>query len=47
MIIVFLIILLFGSNIAWLVYEAQFQVVEESHSQIVENVQTVHDISQK
>lgn len=48
MIIVFLIVLLFGSNIAWLIYEAQFETVttETNKSQIIENVETVHDIIQ-
>ena len=48
MIIVFLIVLLFGSNLAWLIYESQWvQVTEETtHTQTIENVETIHDIVQ-
>lgn len=40
-------ILLFATNIAWFVYESQFETVTETEQiQTVENVQTVHDITQ-
>jgi len=40
--------LLFGTNIAWFVYESQFETVstENIQEQTVENIQTVHDITQ-
>lgn len=42
------IILLFGSNLAWIIYESQFETVSEENKQIqtVENVETVRDITQ-
>ena len=40
------IILLFGSNLAWIIYESQYEVVETEQTQTVENVETVHDITQ-
>lgn len=41
------VVLLFGSNLAWIIYESQFQVIQESQeTQTVENVETVHDITQ-
>lgn len=41
------IILLFGSNLAWIIYESQYQVIQENEqTQTVENVETVHDITQ-
>ena len=33
-IIVLLIILLVGSNIGWMIYESQFEVVEETHTTV-------------
>ena len=42
-------ILLFATNIAWFVYESQFETVQETeqvHTQTVENVDTIHDITQ-
>lgn len=40
------VILLFGSNLAWIIYESQYEVVETEQTQTVENVETVHDITQ-
>ena len=42
------IILLFGSNLAWIIYESQFEMVSEENKQIqtVENVETIRDITQ-
>jgi flagellar basal body-associated protein FliL len=47
-IIVILIIALIGTNIAWFIYESQFQVetTNSEQTQTVENVQSVHDITQ-
>lgn len=40
-------ILLFATNIAWFIYESQWQQVSETEQiQTVENVETVHDITQ-
>ena len=42
-------ILLFATNIAWFVYESQFETIQETqqtHTQTVENVDTIHDITQ-
>lgn len=42
-------ILLFATNIAWFIYESQFETVQENEkiqTQTVENVETVHDITQ-
>lgn len=40
-------ILLFATNIAWFIYESQFEMVTETEQiQTVENVDTVHDITQ-
>lgn len=40
-------ILLFASNIGWLIYESQFQnVIETEQVQKVENVESIHDITQ-
>ena len=39
-------ILLFATNIAWFVYESQFETVTTEQIQTVENVQTVHDVTQ-
>ena len=39
-------ILLFATNIAWFVYESQFEMVTTEQIQTVENVQTVHDVTQ-
>lgn len=39
-------ILLFATNIAWFVYESQFETVNSEQIQTVENVDTVHDITQ-
>ena len=40
-------ILLFGTNIGWFIYESQFQTVTETEQiQRVENINTVHDIRQ-
>jgi hypothetical protein len=43
-----LIIALIGTNIAWFIYESQFQVetTNSEQTQTVENVQSVHDITQ-
>ena len=43
---IILMLLLFGTNIAWFVYESQFETVTETTEQIIENVQTVRDITQ-
>lgn len=42
------ILLLFGSNLAWIIYESQFKMVSEENKQIqtVENVETIRDITQ-
>ena len=43
------IVLLFGTNIAWFIYESQFQTITENteiNSQKVENIQKVRDIIQ-
>lgn len=45
-IIVILIIALIGTNIAWFVYESQFQVEKTEQTQTVENIDTVHDTTQ-
>lgn len=47
-IIVILIIALIGTNVGWFIYESQFQVetTNSEQTQTVENVQTVHDITQ-
>lgn len=34
-----LIVLLVGSNIGWLVYESQFEVVEETHQEVVQDAE--------
>lgn len=34
-----LIILLVGSNIGWLVYESQFEVVEETYQEVVQDAE--------
>jgi len=42
-------ILLFATNIAWFVYESQFETIQETqqtHTQTIENVDTIHDITQ-
>ena len=39
-------LLLFGTNIAWFIYESQFQTVTTEQIQTVENFDTVHDITQ-
>ena len=40
-------ILLFATNIGWLIYESQFQnIVETEQVQKVENVESIHDITQ-
>lgn len=42
-------LLLFGTNIGWFIYESQFETVTETeqiHTQTVENIETVHDITQ-
>lgn len=40
-------ILLFGTNIGWFIYESQFQTITETEQiQRVENINTVHDIRQ-
>lgn len=40
-------ILLFGTNVGWFIYESQFQTVTETEQiQRVENINTVHDIRQ-
>lgn len=40
-------ILLFATNIGWLIYESQFEnVIETEQIQTVENVEIVHDITQ-
>ena len=39
-------VLLFATNIAWFVYESQFETVNSEQIQTVENVDTVHDITQ-
>lgn len=40
-------ILLFATNIGWLIYESQFQnVIETEQVQKVENVESIHDITQ-
>lgn len=44
-----LIVLLFATNIGWLVYESQFQQVTEEtveYTQSVENVNTMNDVIQ-
>lgn len=38
--------LLFGTNIAWFVYESQYEIVTTEQVQTVENIDTVHDITQ-
>lgn len=46
---IILIVLLFATNIAWFVYESQFQTITENteiNSQKVENIQKVRDIIQ-
>lgn len=46
---IILILLLFGTNLAWLIYESQYKDVvttEETNLQTVENVETVRDITQ-
>lgn len=35
-VILILVLLLVGSNVAWLIYESQFEVVEESYSQTID-----------
>lgn len=44
--IIILIFLLFGSNIAWFIYESQFETVVTEDTQTVEYVNTVRDIIQ-
>lgn len=40
-------ILLFGTNIAWFIYESQFEVETTTEQiQTVQNIDTVHDITQ-
>ena len=39
-------ILLFATNIGWLIYESQFQNEITEQIQTVENVDKVHDITQ-
>jgi len=40
-------ILLFATNIAWFIYESQFETITESEkTQTVENVDIIHDITQ-
>lgn len=40
-------ILLFATNIGWFIYESQFETVQQQEQiQTVENVETVHDITQ-
>ncbi len=41
-------ILLFATNIAWFIYESQFETVNSQNiqTQTVENIETVHDITQ-
>ena len=34
-----LILLLVGTNIGWLVYESQFEVVEETHQEVVQDAE--------
>ena len=44
---IILMLLLFGTNIAWFGYESQFETVKETTvEQTVENIQTVRDIMQ-
>lgn len=47
-IIIILIFLLFGTNLAWLIYVSQWEDVTttEESIQTVENVETVRDITQ-
>ena len=40
-------LLLFGTNIGWLIYESQFANVTTEQIQTIENVDTIHDITQK
>lgn len=41
-------LLLFGTNICWFIYESQFETVTTENKQVqtVENVETVHDVTQ-
>jgi hypothetical protein len=41
-------LLLFATNIAWFIYESQFETVnsENIQTQTVENINSVHDITQ-
>lgn len=39
-------ILLFATNIGWLIYESQFQNEVTEQIQTVENIDNVHDITQ-
>lgn len=46
---IILILLLFGTNLAWLIYESQYEdtvTTEETNLQTVENVESVRDITQ-
>lgn len=41
--------LLFATNIGWFLYESQFQTItekEETHTQTIENIESIHDITQ-
>lgn len=42
------IILLFGTNIGWFIYESQFETVQEQeeYSQTVEDIESVNNIEQ-
>lgn len=47
--IIILILLLFGTNLAWIIYESQYQDIattEETNLQTVENVENIRDITQ-
>lgn len=39
-------LLLFGTNIGWFIYESQFQATTTEQIQTVENVETIRDITQ-
>ena len=41
------IVLLFGTNIGWFIYESQFETITETEkTQTVENINTIRDIIQ-